>query len=230
MAQQSQPRRLIESCYPPEELQTATQGRRLAGYVVDSIIVVLTFGVGWLVWLLLVAPRGQSPGKQLLGMYIMRADGSRAGGSYTWVRELVIKTLLFGAIFAILGAFTGGLGQVLWVIPAMWCVWDAERQCLWDKVASTYIAHSPEGFRPPTANELGVRGEEPPARDGIPTRLVDPSPPPPPSGLMDYPRDPTSMREQSTADRLRDLQRQHREGMITDEQYEEQRARIMGEL
>ncbi|MCY4615986.1 MAG: RDD family protein [Chloroflexi bacterium] len=230
MAQQSTPRRLIESCYPPEQLQTATQGRRLAGYIVDSIIVVLTFGVGWLVWLLLVAPRGQSPGKQLLGMYIMRADGTRAGGGYTWVRELIIKTLLFGAIFAILGAFTGGLGQLLWVIPAVWCVWDAERQCLWDKVASTYVAHSPTGFRPLTANEMRVQGEDPPARDGIPTGRVEPSPPPAPSGLMDYPRDPTSMREQSTADRLRELQRLHSEGLITDEQYEERRAEIMDEL
>ncbi|MXW23299.1 MAG: RDD family protein, partial [Chloroflexi bacterium] len=148
MAQQ--PQRFIESCYHPEDLQTATQGRRLVGYVLDSLIVVLTFGIGWLVWLLLAAPRGQSPGKQLLGMYIIRNDGSRAGGAYTWVRELIIKVLLFGGLFAVLGAMTGGLGQLLWVIPALWCVWDAERQCLWDKVGSTYIAHSPQGYRPLT--------------------------------------------------------------------------------
>ena len=230
MAQQSQPRRFIESCYQPDQLQTATQGRRLSGYVVDSIIVVLTFGVGWLIWLLLVAPRGQSPGKQLLGMYIVRADGTRAGGAYTWVRELIIKVLLFGGVFAVLGAFTDGLGQVLWVIPALWCVWDAERQCLWDKVGSTYIAHSPSGFRPLTTNEMRIRGEDPPAADGIPTGRVEAAPPPSPSGLMDYPRDAASMREQSTTDRLRELQRLHREGLITDEEYEEQRARIMDEL
>ncbi len=230
MAQQSQPRLFIESCYAPDQLQTATQGRRLAGYVVDSIIVLLTFGFGWLVWLLLVAPRGQSPGKQLLGMYIVRADGTRAGGAYTWVRELIVKVLLFGGVFAVLGAATGGFGQLLWVVPALWCVWDAQRQCLWDKVASTYIAHSPQGFRPFTANEMRVRGEQPPAADGIPTGRVEPSAPPPPSGLMDYPRDAASIREQSTADRLRELQRLHSEGSITDEQYEEQRAQIMDQL
>ena len=151
-----QPQRFIESCYHPEDLQTATQGRRLAGYVLDLIIVVVTFGVGWLVWLLLAAPKGQSPGKQLLGMYIIRSDGSRAGGAYTWVRELIIKVLLFDGFFWVLGAMTGGLGQLLWVIPALWCVWDAERQCLWDKVGSTYIAHSPQGFRPLTANEIRI--------------------------------------------------------------------------
>ena len=225
-----QPQRFIESCYHPEQLQTATQWRRLGGYVVDSIVFVLSFGIGWLVWLLLVAPRGQSPGKQLLGMYIIRNDGTRAGGAYTWVRELIIELLLFGGVFAVLGAMTGGAGQVLWVIPALWCVWDAERQCLWDKVASTYIAHSPEGFRPLTANEMSVVGEQPPASNGIPTGRIEVPEPPAPSGLMDYPRDPASMQERSNADRLRELQRLHSEGLITDEEYEEQRAQIMDEL
>ena len=101
---------------------------------------------------------------------------------------------------------------------------------LWDKVGSTYIAHSPSGFRPLTANEMRIRGEDPPAADGIPTGRVEAAPPPSPSGLMDYPRDAASMREQSTTDRLRELQRLHREGLITDEEYEEQRAQIMDEL
>ena len=228
MAQRMQQPRLIESCYAPEQLQTATQGRRLAGYAVDSVIALASLGVGWLIWFLLVAPRGQSPGKQLLGMYVMRADGSRAGGGYTWVRELVVKGLLFSSAFAILGAITGGWGQVLWVIPALWCVWDNERQCLWDKVASTYVAHSPNGFRPLTAKDMSTQGEQPPAMDGVPMQRAEPAPP---SGLMDYPRAATSSaREPDAADRLRELQRRHSEGLITDEQYEEQRARIMEEL
>ena len=224
------PGRFIESRYAMHELQTASAMRRLAGYVVDSIIAVLTFGVGWLVWFLIVAQRGQTPGKQVLSMYIIRADGTRAGGGYTWARELIIKTLLFGGVFAILGAFTGGLGQLLWVIPALWVLFDDNSQAGWDKIASTYVAHSPTGFRPPTANEMRVRGEEPPASGRVPTGRVEPAPPPSPSGLMDYPRDAASMREQSPADRLRELQRQHNEGLITDERYEERRARIMDEL
>ena len=47
---------------------------------------------------------------------------------------------------------------------------------------------------------------------------------------MDYPRDAASMQEQSNADRLRELQRLHSEGLITDEEYEEQRAQVMDEL
>lgn len=230
MAQELQPTRFIESCYPPDQFRTATQGRRLAGYVADWVIALLTFGVGWLIWFLLVAPRGQSPGKQLLGMYVIRADGTRAGGVYTWVRELIVKTIVFGGAFAILGALTGGIGQLLWVVPALWCVWDAQRQCLWDKVASTYVGHAPDGYRPPTAEELWRRGEEPPAAAGIPRGRVEPAAPAPPSGLMDYPRQSASLREESNAERLRELQRLHDEGLITDEEYEERRVRIIEEL
>ena len=105
---------------------------------------------------------------------------------------------------------------------------------LWDKVASTYIAYSPAGYRPSTAEELRMRGEEPPAVSGRTTASSAP-----PSGLMDYPRArsrsedaPAAASEPqgSSAERLRELQRLRDEGLITAEQYEERRARIMEEL
>ena len=240
----TQPMRRIEAFYPPEQLQTATPGRRLGGYVLDLLVTVATFGIGWLIWFLVIAQRGQTPGKQMLGMYIMREDGSRAGGWYTIVREVIVKAL-FSIVIAVISAATGGVGSLLWLPAALWCTWDRERQCLWDKVASTYIAHSPGGYRPPTAAELRLQGEEPPAMSGRTTAA-----PASPSGLMDYPRarpgleddplerdmstevlaDTPSTGEGSAADRLRELQRLRDEGLITPEQYEERRARIMEEL
>ena len=240
----TQPVRRIEAFYQPEQLQTATQGRRLGGWALDVVVVTVTFGIGWLIWLLLVAQRGQTPGKQMLGMYIMREDGSRAGGWYTLLREFVVKGL-FWLVISALGAGTNGAGTLLWLPAALWCTWDRERQCLWDKVANTYVAYSPGGYRPPTAAELRLQGEEPPATSGRTTAS-----PAPPSGLMDYPRtrpgleedplerdmstealaDTPSTRESSAASRLRELQRLRDEGLITPEQYEERRAAILEEL
>ena len=106
---------------------------------------------------------------------------------------------------------------------------------LWDKVISTYIAHSPQGYRPPTAEELRMRGEEPPAVSGRTTASSAP-----PSGLMDYPRERSRSEDApaaaspeqqgSSAERLRELQRLRDEGLITAEQYEKRRASIMEEL
>ena len=229
-----QPLRRIEAFYPPEQLQTASQGRRLGGWALDGLVAVVTLGVGWLIWFLIVAQRGQTPGKQMLGMYIMREDGSRAGGWYTILREIVIKGGYNLAISALSGS-TGGLASLLWPIGPLWCTWDRERQCLWDKVVSTYVAYSPAGYRPETAADLRMRGAEPPAASGRTTAS-----PAPPSGLMDYPRKrpgsedapaaASSSEQGSVAARLRELQRLRDEGLITPEQYEERRASIMEEL
>ena len=98
MAPQTQAPRLIESYYSPDELRTATVLRRLGGSALDIlffVLLLLTLTIGWWIWFAIVAPGGQSPGKQLLGMYIVREDSSRAGGGYTWLREIVVKWVLF---------------------------------------------------------------------------------------------------------------------------------------
>jgi len=135
----------IEQSYPRGELETATQLRRLGAYALDLLIGTVTLYVGWLIWSLAVAQYGQTPGKQLTRLYVMRKDASRAGGWYTILRELLIKHLFFGAVsVAVLPLFT---------IAGLWCTWDKERQTLWDKVVTTHVAYSPSGFRPLTAAE-----------------------------------------------------------------------------
>ena len=213
MVAQAIQQRRIESFYGREELETATPGRRLGGYALDTLIVIVTLLIGWIIWFAIVAQRGQTPGKQLLGMYIMREDGSRAGGWYTVLREVVVEGLLFGTLIATL---TSGLG---WALSALWCTWDRERQCLWDKVASTYVAYSPNGFQPLTAQEMRFHGQGPPA-------LASPSG----VGRADAPEPAPTSGGGGTADRLRELRDLHDEGLISDEQFEERRSRIAEEL
>jgi uncharacterized RDD family membrane protein YckC len=145
---------LIETHYPNGELETATPLRRLGGFVLDRLLFVLTLGIGWLIWSAVVWQRGQSPGKQLLRMYIIQQDGTRAGGWYTFLREIIVKVL----VVSFLSVITLGLFHI---IGALWCTWDAERQTLWDKMVGTYIAYSPSRFMPETAAEQRLRGARP---------------------------------------------------------------------
>ncbi len=230
-----QARRRIESFYPPEQLQTASPGRRLGGYVLDALVALVTLGIGWLIWLAIVMHRGQTPGKQLLGMYVMREDGSRAGGWPTFLREFVIKGWLFGVGSGVIGGATGGVGLLLYLPVVLWCIWDHERQCLWDKLVHTYVAYSPGGFRPSTAAELRLRDEQPPARSGRTTvsrrsPSLEADPPLERYTGADALGGSSTAREGSAASRLRELQRLLDEGLITDEQHEERRARIIEEL
>ena len=124
--------------------QLASQGRRLAGAVLDAGLFILTLGVGWVVWYLIAARRGQSPAKRLLGMRVIREDGTVATLGWMLIRDLAVRVIAFGAIdrllVAALGEGTGGaLTSLLFIVAALWCVWDANRQCLWDKVVRTRI-------------------------------------------------------------------------------------------
>lgn len=187
----------IAARYKPEELVLAGPGRRLAGYCIDWIgfglpwvlmwfalwawllgvvflspttagvggvlfLLAMLLGLGWLIWFFFAATNGQTPGKQLLGMYIIKSDGTRAGGGYTWVREFLVKWVLT----QILSAITGGL---FWIVAALWCLWDSSNQCLWDKMASTYVGYSPYGYKPLTMAELISRGLRPPTPRGFAT-------------------------------------------------------------
>lgn len=144
--------------YPMDQLVLAGPGRRLAGFLLEMVLIVLTLGAGWVIWSALVYGRGQTPAKQILGMYVMREDGTRSGGWYTCMREWLIK----GATGFLLGGLTFGIGQF---VGAAWCIWDDKRQTVWDKVGATYVAWSPNGFRPKTAKELGLPPSPSPLTD-----------------------------------------------------------------
>ena len=124
--------------------QLASQGRRLAGAVLDGAIFVLTLGIGWVVWYLIAARRGQSPAKRLLGMRVIREDGAVATLGWMLIRDLAVRVIAFGAVngvlVAVLGTEAGGAIYALaFVVAALWCVWDANWQCLWDKVVRTRV-------------------------------------------------------------------------------------------
>ncbi len=190
----------IETFYDRTELQTATPTRRLGGYLVETALAGVTLGVGWIIWFIIVAPRGQTPAKQLLGMYILRADGTRAGGSSVWVRELLVKGLLFG----ILAALTLYLA---WLAAALWVLWDRDRQALWDKTAGTLVAYSPQGFRPLSFSEAQLPGGSPPT-----------------------PRPASDVKAPDTAARLRELRGLLDDRIITREEYDERREVLVKEL
>jgi hypothetical protein len=52
----------------PESVRLASAWRRLAGHLLEIVLVVVTLLVGWIVWSIIVWGRGQTPAKQLLGM------------------------------------------------------------------------------------------------------------------------------------------------------------------
>ena len=80
----------------------------------------------------MVYGRGQTPGKQLVGIYsaLIYEPELRLSWGSTFFREFVIKGLLFGFFLAIV---TSG---IVWVLDYLWALWDGSghNQTLHDKV------------------------------------------------------------------------------------------------
>ena len=189
------------SALPGADAALASQGRRLAGAVIDAVLFVVTLVIGWLIWFAFVGRRGQSPGKQLLGMQVVREDGTVAGLGVMALRDVVLKSVLFWvvnqALILALDDIGGLIAVALFGLAALWCVWDAQRQCLWDKVVKTRVLH---GDAVAAAGQTVTPG----AASG--------------GGAVE------------AAENLQTLSDLHARGLLTDEEYEERRAREMERL
>jgi uncharacterized RDD family membrane protein YckC len=91
---------------------------------VNSIILVFTLFVGWAIWWFIVAPRGQNPGKAVVGLRVIKTDGRACTASYMLLRGLV------GIAFTYVPLY----------LDDLWMLWDKDTQTLHDKVLSTVVA------------------------------------------------------------------------------------------
>jgi len=85
-----------------------------------TILIVIAYNVGFWAW------RGQTPGKILMNIKIIRTNGSNISLGYAFLRCL--------GIFC--SAFALGLGYV-------WIAYDSRKQGWHDKIADTYVIKLP---------------------------------------------------------------------------------------
>ncbi len=126
-------------------LEIASVGQRFGAFLVDFVISVLVGIVGmvigsamggdgsvvnlvlsigyWIVVLIMVATRGQSPGKIAIGIKIVKTDGSSIGFGRTLIREVIGKII----------------SSIILLLGYIWILFDGKRQGWHDKIASTYV-------------------------------------------------------------------------------------------
>ncbi|MXV79798.1 MAG: RDD family protein [Chloroflexi bacterium] len=151
----------VLSVDPHRRSYAATRWSRLGAFALDYLIIWLTVGVGWLIWLAIVAPRGQSPGKSLLGLHVIRTTGVQAATRHIWLREFgwdLAIGLIAVLLLLLLGAVASTVGElfILWfwltmlfwafsLFDAAWVLWDRDRQTLHDKVLGTLVVERTRG-------------------------------------------------------------------------------------
>ncbi len=121
----------------------ASVGKRLVGLLLDTALMIVTLGIGWLIWLLIVMGRGQTPAKQLMHMRVVKvADGRAATWGKMFVREFPAKIVI-----GFLAAFT------IYIIY-LWPLWDDKNQELWDKMVDTVVVDDPQDLLDPRTAAL----------------------------------------------------------------------------
>ncbi len=81
---------------------------------------------GWVAWL--NGSKGQSPGKALLGIKLVReADGSTLGGPVGLARALVLS---------LMAVFSAGLA---WILSLLWPLWNPKHRALHDMIFSASV-------------------------------------------------------------------------------------------
>jgi uncharacterized RDD family membrane protein YckC len=112
----------------PRGVTLSTAGLRLGGYILESVLVVCTLVIGWIIWAFIVFQYGQTPAKQLLRMRVVYPPEARTARWWRmFFREFIAKPII-----GFLAAFT-------LLIPYFWLLWDQNRQELWDKMATTIV-------------------------------------------------------------------------------------------
>jgi len=145
----------VLSVDPQQTSYAATRWARLGAFALDYLIIWLTVGIGWLLWLENLAPQGQSPGKLLLGLRIVRTDARSIGAGHLWLRDFgwdaalglvaVVLLALLGAVASLAGEFLilwFSLTVLFWafsLFDAAWLLWDRDRQTLHIRVLGTPV-------------------------------------------------------------------------------------------
>jgi len=118
----------------PVGVVVSSAGKRMIGHLLESVLIVATCGIGWLIWALFTFANGQTPAKQIMGMRTVNiTTGTRAGWGRMFVREALAKPLI--------GFFLGWL-----ILPYFWLLWDKNKQELWDKLVETGVVDDPNGL------------------------------------------------------------------------------------
>ena len=116
----------------PEGTQLANPGRRIGAFFLAIPLVIITLGIGYIIWGLIAWGNGQTPTLQVLGMRAWRPDDNRVA-SFWW---MALRETIGRIADSILGIITE-------LISFIFMLTRPDRKCLHDLVAGTVVLRDP---------------------------------------------------------------------------------------
>jgi uncharacterized RDD family membrane protein YckC len=117
----------------PNGVLLASHGRRVGAYFLAIPLAIVTLGIGYVVWGLIVWGKGTSPALQVLGMRAWKPAENRVA---TW-GTMALRDVLGTIVQGILSIITLLISFVLFLS-------GKERKTIPDHIAGTVIVHDPQ--------------------------------------------------------------------------------------
>lgn len=123
----------------------ATFQHRLGALALDCVLSVVTLGIGWLIWSLVLWGQGQTPGKNILKIRVYAADTQRPA---TWGHMAIREFLMMFAIgiaAGVLNLFTigvvGTIGLIAWFVMEIVWYFTKGQRTLRDTLVKTLVVN-----------------------------------------------------------------------------------------
>ena len=110
-------------------------GGRFGAFLLDGLLILVTLGIGYLIWSLITWSDGQTPAKKLLGQVVVDAT---TGVPFDWGRMALRQFVIQGLLGWLLNAVT--LGIYFWVDALM--VFGERQRTLHDRMANSVVRYA----------------------------------------------------------------------------------------
>ena len=115
----------------PPGTELATAGKRIGTYLLEIVLAVVTLGIGYLIWMLIAWGKGQTPGKQVMGMRIYHLENQRAASwGQMFMRQFV-------------GGIVNGILYIGFIVSVVFLFTDPMRRTVPDRIAGTIELNDP---------------------------------------------------------------------------------------
>lgn len=112
-----------------------TPGARLGAFLMDALLSVVTLGIGWLIWSLIVWQKGTTPGHQVLKQKIV---DEKTGETFSWGRMALRELVFKGIVIGVGSVFTLG---ILWVVDSLFVVRE-DRKTIHDMMSRSIVVNA----------------------------------------------------------------------------------------
>jgi uncharacterized RDD family membrane protein YckC len=118
-------------------LRYASFQHRLGAIVLDATLIVLTLGIGWVIWSFVVWGEGQTPAKKILKL---RTINFTTGRPATW-GHMGVREGLVPITVSIASSVTGGIAYIAWIIVEIVFYFTKNQRTLRDYWVKTAIVN-----------------------------------------------------------------------------------------